>query len=187
MTRGIQMQIRKVVCAGAVALALAGVHGAAFEPALKGEVSITGQATARVDKRIARDLQIKRDMTQVKSFRFDLRISNPADFSAYICYFKSGGGWYKASLELPDDAVPGGWYPMSVTPKETETEGRLDGWKNVEAVRIAGYRATTNAVSLTLRNIGFDVSRPRAYVVQGRGSKTDDGSRHASIFVQALE
>ena len=181
------MQIRKVMCAGAFALALVGASGAAFEPAVKGEVSITGPATVRVDKRIARDLPIRRDMTAVKSFRFDLRISNPADFSSYICYFKSGGGWYKASLELPEVAVPGGWYPMVVTTKETETEGKPEGWKNVEAVRIAGYRSTTNAVSLTLRNIGFDVSKPEAYVVQGRGGPQDDGSRHASTFAQALE
>ena len=152
----------KVMCAAAVALALAGAYGAAFEPAMKGEVSITGPATARVDKRIARDLPIRRDMTAVKSFRFDLCISNPADFSSYICYFKSGGGWYKASLELPDDVVPGSWYPMTVTTMDTEVEGKPDGWKNVEAVRIAGYRSTTNAVALTLRNIGFDVSKPEA-------------------------
>ena len=176
-----------IATAGLLALASIG-HGAAFEPAVKGEVSITGPATARVDnKRIARDMPIRRDMTAVKSFRFDMRISNPADFSAYICYFKSGGGWYKASLELPEDAAPGGWYPMTVTTKDTEVEGKPDGWKNVEAVRIAGYRSTTNAVSLTLRNIGFDVSKPEAYVVQGRGGPQDDGSRHASIFAQALE
>ena len=177
----------KVMCVAAVALALAGAYGAAFEPAMKGEVSITGPVTARVDKRISRDLPIRRDMTAVKSFRFDLRISNPADFSSYVCYFKSGGGWYKASLELPDDVVPGGWYPMTVTTKDTEVEGKPDGCKNVEAVRIAGYRSTTNAVALTLRNIGFDVSKPEAYVVQGRASRTDDGSRHAGIFAQALE
>ena len=169
----------KVMCAAAVALALAGAYGAAFEPAMKGEVSITGPATARVDKRISRDLPIRRDMTAVKSFRFDLRISNPADFSSYVCYFKSGGGWYKASLELPDDVVPGGWYPMTVTTKDTEEEGKPDGWKNVEAVRIAGYRSTTNAVALTLRNIGFDVSKPEAYVI-GEG-------KHAAGLVNKFE
>ena len=151
----------KAITFGFALIALA-VSGAEFEPALKGEVSITGPTTVRVDRRIARDLPIRRDMTAVKSFRFDLRISNPTDFSAYICYFKSGGGWYKASLELPEDAAPGGWYPMTVTTKDTETEGKPDGWKNVEAVRIAGYRSTTNAVTLTLRNIGFDVSKPEA-------------------------
>ena len=182
------MRIIKVRCAAVLVVTLvAGGHGTAFEPALTGEVLIAGPATARVDKRMARDLPIRRDMTAVKSFRFDMRISDTADFSSYVCYFKSGGGWYKVSLELPEDAVPGGWYPITVTAKNAEAEGKPDGWKNVEAVRIAGYRSTTNAVSLTLRNVGFDVSKPEAYVVQGRGGKNDDGSRHASIFVQALE
>ena len=182
------MKIGKASCAAAVALALAAAgQGAAFEPALTGEVSIVGEATARVEKRISRDLPIKKDMTTVKSFCFDLRVSNPTDFASYVCYFKSGNGWYRASLELPDDAVPGGWYPMTVTAKDTETEGKPASWKTVEAVRIAGYRATTNAVSLTLRNVGFDVSKPEAYVVQGYAGPKDDGSRHAAIFVQALE
>ncbi|MBQ6011416.1 MAG: hypothetical protein IJL17_22995, partial [Kiritimatiellae bacterium] len=94
--------MKKKACLGAMMFALAAV-GATFESALNGEVSITGKATARVDRRIARDFPIRRDMTQVKSFRFDLRVSNLADFSSYICYFKSGGGWYKATLELPED------------------------------------------------------------------------------------
>ena len=81
----------KRIVYGCLMFALAAA-GATFEPALTGEVSIAGKATARVDKRIARDFPIRRDMTAVKSFRFDLRVSNPADFSSYICYFKSGGG-----------------------------------------------------------------------------------------------
>ena len=151
-----------------------------FEPAMMGEVSIAGPATARVEKRIARDLPIKKDMTAIKAFRFDMRVSNPADFVSYVCYFKSGNGWYKTLLELPDDAVPGGWCPMTVTTKDTETEGNPAGWKTVEAVRIAGYRATTNAVSLALRNIGFDMSKPEAYVI-------GDGGRNGSALVRVLE
>ena len=155
--------------------------GATFEAALTGEVSIAGKATARVEKRISRDFPIRRDMTLVKSFRFDLRVSNPADFASYVLYFKSGSGWYKTSLELPDDAVSGGWYPMMVTVKDAAaTEGNPAGWRDVEAVRVAGYRATTNAVSLTLRNVGFDVSKPEAYVI-------GDGGRQNIGRVRALE
>ena len=92
-----------------IILALAALASCAaassFEPVLTGEVSIVGAATARVEKRIARDLPIRKDMTAVKAFCFDLCVSNPKDFASYVCYFKSGGGWYKTSLELPDDAV----------------------------------------------------------------------------------
>ena len=179
--------MKKIACLGAMMFSLAAA-GATFEPALTGEVSIAGKATARVDRRIARDFPIRRDMTLVKSFRFDLRVSNPADFSSYVLYFKSGNGWYKTSLELPEDAVPGGWYPMEITARDaSETEGTPAGWRNVEAVRLAGYRATTNAVALTLRNVGFDVSKPEAYVVQGKAGPKYDGSRHASVFAHALE
>ena len=129
-----------------------------------------------MEKRIARDLPIRQDMTAVKAFQFDLRVSNPTDFTSYVCYFKSGEGWYKTLLELPDDAAPGGWYPMAVTTRGLDTEGMPAGWRNVEAVRIAGYRATTNAVSLALRNIGFDVSRPEAYVI-GEGRQGDGLAR----------
>ncbi len=175
------MTCRKMhAIAVAVSLTLAAFgQGAVFEPAMKGELSIAGKSTVRVEKRISRDLPIRRDMTAVKSFCFDMRISNPADFASYICYFKSGGGWYKASLELPENAVPGGWYPMTVTPRDTETEGKPNGWRNVEAVRIAGYRSTTNAVCLTLRNIGFDVTKPEAYVI-GEG-------KHAAGLVNRFE
>ena len=162
------------------ALTASALVAVSFEPAGVATVEIAGSATSRVEKRIARDLPIKKDMTGVKAFQFDLRISNPADFASYVFYFKSGNGWYKTSLEIPDDAVPGGWYPMSVAPKDVrEVEGTPAGWRNVEAVRIAGYRATTNAVSLTLRNIGFDVSKPEAYVI--------GGGRHGSGLVRAFE
>ena len=175
------------VVVGAFALAAFG-QGVAFEPALTGEVVVAGKESSRLEKRIARDLPIRKDMTGVKSFNFDMCVSNPADFASYVCYFKSGAGWYKVSLELPEDAVPGGWYPMTITTKDSaETEGKPAGWRNVEAVRIAGYRASTNAVSITLRNIGFDMSKPEAYVVQCKAGPRDDGSRYASIFAQALE
>ena len=89
------MRACKMCCAAVVALALAAVgRGAAFEPALTGEVSIAGKATTRAERRISRDLPIKKDMTKVKSFRFEMRVSDPADFTAYVCYFKSGDGWY---------------------------------------------------------------------------------------------
>ena len=147
-------------------------QAAQFESATPSSAEIAGKATARVEKRISRDLPIKKDMTAVKAFCFDLRVSNPADFSSCICYFKSGNGWYKTSLELPEDAVPGGWYPMTVIPRGLEIEGKPSGWRNVDAVRIAGYRATTNAVSLALRNIRFDVSKPEAYVI-GEGKQAE--------------
>lgn len=180
------MRVVKMMCAVAIALALVGAHGAVFESAVTGTVTITGAATRRVEKRIAHDMPIRRDMTNVKSFCFDMQVSNPDDFASYVCYFKSGEGWYKVSLELPEDAVSGDWYPMSVTTNEALTEGTPDGWRNVEAVRIAAYRATTNAVSITLRNIGFDMTKPQAYVIQGEGSSKGDGIRYASLFVQAL-
>ena len=165
-----------IECAAAAVALAAGACGAAFEPAMPSSAEITGRATARVEKRISRDLPIKKDMTAVKAFQFDLCVSNPADFTSYVCYFKSGEGWYKTLLELPDDAAPGGWYPMAVTTRGLDTEGRPAGWRNVEAVRIAGYRATTNAVSLALRNIGFDVSWPEAYVI-GEGRQGDGLAR----------
>ena len=125
------MKLReKYAIAAAVSLTLAAFgQGAAFEPAMKGEVSIDGKSTVRVEKRISRDLPIRRDMTAVKSFCFDMRISNPADFASYVCYFKSGGGWYKASFELPENPAPGGWYPITVTPRDTQTEGNPNGWR----------------------------------------------------------
>ena len=58
----------KRIVYGCLMFALA-TAGATFEPAVKGEVSITGLATVRVDRRIARDFPIRRDMTQVKSSR----------------------------------------------------------------------------------------------------------------------
>ena len=126
------MMISKLRCAAAFAFALAaGGYGAELEPAINGEVTISGSATARVEKRIARDLPIRKDMTRVKSFRFDMKVSNPADFASYVCYFKSGDGWYRTSLELPDDAVPGGCYQMTVIPREMEAEGKPNGWRNV--------------------------------------------------------
>ena len=180
------MQIHKLACAGAFALALVGAHGAAFEPALTGEVSIAGKATPRVEQRIACDLPIQRDMTAVKSFRFDMRVSNLEDFSSYVCYFKSGDGWYKIYFELPEDTTSDGWYPVTVATRDAWTEGEPNGWRNVETVRIAGYRASTNAVSISLRNIGFDLLNPEAYVIQGEGGSKGDGSRYATIFAKAL-
>ncbi len=185
-----QTQMRKPLLIGAAAMLLAPLAasaGVTFESALTGEVSIAENKPALMGERIGCNLPIKRDMTGVRCFRFDMRVSNPADFDSYACYFKSGSGWYMTTLELPEDAMPGGWYPMTVTTRETETEGMPNGWKNVEAVRITGYRSTTNAVAITLRNIGFDISKPEAYVVQGRGGPKDDVGRYASIFAQALE
>ena len=170
--------MKRTIAFGCFMLALVAA-GAAFESANPSSTEIVGNVTTRVEKRIARDLPIKKDMTAVKAFQFEMRVSNPADFASYVCYFKSGNGWYKTSLELPDDAVPGGWYPMTVRTRDTETEGKPDGWKTVEAVRFAGYRATTNAVSLSFRNIGFDVSKPEAYVL-GEG-------KHAEGIVRRLE
>ena len=170
--------MKRTIAFGCFMLALVAA-GAAFESANPSSTEIVGNVTTRVEKRIARDLPIKKDMTAVKAFQFEMRVSNPADFASYVCYFKSGNGWYKTSLELPDDAVPGGWYPMTVRTRDTETEGKPDGWKTVEAVRFAGYRATTNAVSLSFRNIGFDVSKPEAYVL-GEG-------KYAEGIVRRLE
>ena len=59
------MTCRKMhAIAVAVSLTLAAFgQGAVFEPAMKGELSIAGKSTVRVEKRISRDLPIRRDMT----------------------------------------------------------------------------------------------------------------------------
>lgn len=178
--------MKQIVCSVFCAAAIAAA-GAKFEPAVKGTVEISGGATARVEKRIARDLPIKRDMTLVKAFTFDWRVSNPDDFASYVCYFKSGDGWYKVPLELPDDAKPGAWHHVSISTSDADqTEGKPAGWRKVDGVRIAAYRATTNAVSVTLRNVAFDVTPPQAYVVQGFAGKSGDGARYASILAKAF-
>ncbi|MBR1587069.1 MAG: family 10 glycosylhydrolase [Kiritimatiellae bacterium] len=169
----------KNVFLGCLFAALAAA-GASYEPALGGEVSIKGAATQRVEMRIARDLNIRCNMAAVKAFCFDIRVSDPADFASLVLYFKSGDGWYRTLLELPEDAVAGGWYPMAVSAADKlDTEGKPAGLKNVEAVRIAGYRATTNAVSITLRNVRFDVSKPEAFVI--------GESPHAANVVRRIE
>ena len=169
----------KSVFLGCLFAALAAA-GASYEPALGGEVSIKGAATQHVEKRIARDLNIRCNMAAVKAFCFDIRVSDPADFASLVLYFKSGDGWYRTLLELPEDAVAGGWYPMAVSAADKlDTEGKPAGLRNVEAVRIAGYRATTNAVSITLRNVRLDVSKPEAFVI-GEGS-------HAANVVRRIE
>ena len=160
--------------------------GASYETAVVGEVSIKGAATRRVEKRIARDMNIRCNMAAVKAFCFDMRVSDPADFASLVFYFKSGDGWYRTQLELPEDAVAGGWYPMAVSAADKlDTEGKPSGLRNVEAVRIAGYRATTNAVSITLRNIRFDVSKPEAFVIGEGPHAANVVSRIAALGVEA--
>ena len=179
------MNIKNMIRMAVLLTGALGVGAVEFVPVNLGTVKIEGPATPYMEKRIARDLPIRQDMTAVKAFRFDLRVSNPADFAAYVCYFKSGNGWYRASLELPDDAVAGGWNRILVTAQDADkVEGTPAGWRNVDAVRIAGYRATTNALSLTLRDIGFVVAKPEAFVIQW---DTDEGTRYATIMTQALE
>ena len=184
------MRIGRCFCAvAAVLLSWTGWAGP-VEPAGMADVKLVAKAVPRIEGRVYADVPLRKDFTAVRAFRFKMRVSSVRDFSSYICYFKSGEGWYLSRFDLPEGAVAGRDYPVRLLLREVATsEGRPAGWRKVEAVRLAAYRASTNAAEVVFSDFGFEQGGSEALVIRCdslKDGKGDVGS-YAAGFAEALD
>lgn len=135
-------------------LILAVSLAAAVSAAFAGEAD-EWTAVARFDKEIPDvrgmvDIPFRQDMRLARGISFDFRVDDVKAFQGYRCYFKCGGGWYVVGFQ-PGES--GETKRVTVLKSGARTEDAPDGWKNVEVLRVSGWRASCKKASFTVSNL----------------------------------
>ena len=112
-----------------------------------------GFATNRAE-RVYRDVPIKGGMADADGLEFDFLCDDLMAFSAFTVYFKSGAGWYVAKLS---PTCENRREHIRISKGEAVgEEGKPEGWRNVTAYRVCGWRGAS-------RNAAFQLSNVRTY------------------------
>ena len=107
-------------------------------------------AKANPDYRVTLDIPFKADLRRARGVKFDFRISDAKQCSQFSFYYKSGNGWYAGSFT---PKASGQWERIEIGRERMRQEGNVGGWKNVEAVRVSGWRSGTVDVKMDVENL----------------------------------
>lgn len=104
------------------------------------------------DYRVSLDVPFKADLRRARGVEFDFRISDATQCSQFSFYYKSGKGWYSTGF-VPK--VSGSWERIHIGRDQLYQEGQVDGWKNIEAIRVSGWRSGTADVRMDVDNVSI--------------------------------
>ena len=96
------------------------------------------------------DIPFRQDLRLARGVSFDFRVDDVTAFQGYRCYFKCGGGWYVVGFQ-PGES--GETKRITVLKSAARTEDKPDGWKDVEILRVSGWRASRKKASFTVSNL----------------------------------
>ncbi|HOC29891.1 MAG TPA: family 10 glycosylhydrolase [Treponemataceae bacterium] len=105
---------------------------------------------ANPDYRVSLDLPFKADLRRARGVEFDFRISDATQCSQFSFYYKSGAGWYATGF-TPE--ASGKWVHVTIGRDRLHLEGTVGGWKDIEAVRISGWRSGRADVTMDVENL----------------------------------
>jgi uncharacterized lipoprotein YddW (UPF0748 family) len=83
------------------------------------------------------DRKVSLDLTGRKGVQFLFRADRIASVGHFNVYFRSGAGWYTASLEAPGKA---GWGLVKILKRDCGSEGQPAGWGKIDTIRISAWR-----------------------------------------------
>ncbi len=120
------------------------------------------------DKPMARasvDIPFKRDLSRANGISFDLTIANVVEFNSFTCYMHSGGGWYSVPFAAGKE---GKVCRVTIDKVKSSMEEEPSGWKDVDVVRISGWRGGTNDAAFSVGNIAVEAKGGDVIVLQAQ-------------------
>ena len=114
-------------------------------------------------ERASWDIEVSIDASQAQGIRFDFYCADFASVSQFVCYLRSGGGWYRAEF-CPENI--GQWETITIDKAQTSTEGTPAGWAKVDTIRISAWRGGTTDTTCAIANIGLVETKPQILVVR---------------------
>lgn len=142
-------------------------------------------AGGKAGERASRDIPIKPGSCLSGNFRFDVSVSDPSAVQSYICYFRSGDGWYRTAFEPTDGRVePDRTYRVELSTVDiNRIEGSPVGWAKADLVRFAAYRSSGKPTKVTFGNLGFaPCSREAVFIRSASLSERDPDAPYLSLM-----
>ena len=93
------------------------------------------------------DAAVDLDLSGAKGLEIEMRAADPAPIASVTVYLQSGGGWYRATAELPGEE----WITVSIPREATDIEGAPGGWSNIATVRISAWRGGEQDTRMEIR------------------------------------
>lgn len=137
-------------------------------------------------RRVVHDFPFEKDVRFSDGISFDFYCTDPTVCSSYFAYFRSGRGWYRAEF-TPRRA--GEWQRVTIGKGETELEGRPDGWRCIQEIRVAVSRARSAGTLLACANFApAGEERPLALVLRAESQMlgAGEGARDAVSYSQSV-
>jgi uncharacterized lipoprotein YddW (UPF0748 family) len=118
------------------------------------------------------DHAVTLDLTTCRGLEFRILCRNSRPFSGFTVYLRSGGGWYRKSIETARE----GWALVRVDKADVEMEGVPAGWGRIETIRIAGWRALPEDTEFFVADLArFGADAPLAVVRNESAAKDKPG------------
>ncbi len=122
------------------------------------------------------DFTVSCDLRLRSGVQFDFFCDDLEQFSSFSCYFRSGDGWYHGTFAPEEN---GAWQRVTVLKSACSLEGKPQGWGNITALRISGWRAGTGRTRVALANVAEAGGRPDVAVVYADSLAATRGAAEA--------
>ena len=146
-----------------------------------GTVRIEAGFASNRAERIYRDVPLEGGMADADGLEFDFRCGDLSAFSSFTVYFKSGAGWYVAKMsptcENREEHI------RIAKADAVGEEDRPEGWRNVSAYRVCGWRGAGRNASFQLSNVRPYRDAAQVVVVRTESEKAE---KTGAIWPQKL-
>ena len=168
-------------------------RGAGQPPVRYGDLTRKGSVELPADgprPRVEWDFKLPCDLSQARGVSFDFRCDDVSGLKGAAFYFKSGGGWYSASLMIDEE---GEWQHVEILKSKVRgVEGNPGGWDKVELFRLALDRgADRKATQAAIADFAV-IPQPgegeiKVAVVQGAWASRQKGAESGAILSYAAQ
>ena len=142
--------------------------------AARDEIVVSAGFSTNADARVSHDFPIAGGMADADGVEFDFMCSRVAAFSGFTLYVRSGDGWYKTSFSPEQD---GQWKHFRINKSAMSTqEGKPNGWRNVSAGRISGWRGTPLDATIRLANLRTYRENAKILILRTESTRAESGS-----------
>ena len=141
-------------------------------PAFAEDTVVIGRFSGdRPESRAVADIPFRHDMRRVRGVSFELLVDDTTQFGSFSFHFRSGNGWYTANFE---PGASGERTRIFINKESVRSEDSPSGWKDVDQVRVSGWRGGTQDARMTVGPIRLEGGDADVLVVQalsllGRG------------------
>ena len=111
------------------------------------------------------EIPFRHDLSKARGISFDLTAENLGEFSNFICYLRSGKGWYSRSF-VPGEE--GRKKRITIDKASVGIEGVPGGWNLVDHVRVSGWRGGTNDAAFAVGAVAVDTNASDIVVFQAQ-------------------